>query len=210
MISEKKSKAVSTSDKMNPSFASTSASSTVILDLNDDCLLEVFKHLDLADICTTADVSRRFRHTSQKHFASPKFKNNILYILMHDQEKLLLETRDRRHSSPLDRACVICLNDDFLHRRSLRISKFLRNFEMLINSINISTWKKEIHYKSIKNILDLISLYCSDSLNELHFDGCNLTDEVVICMRHIKNLILWNCEYGKLFGQILSLWSPEL
>lgn len=67
------------SNESDPLSASTSTSNVVILDL-DDCLQEVFKHLDLRDLCTAADVCRRFRQNAQSYFASPEFKDDILRI----------------------------------------------------------------------------------------------------------------------------------
>lgn len=52
---------ISKSDEMDKSSASTSTSNMVISDLNDNCILEVLKRLDFADLCATADVCRQFR-----------------------------------------------------------------------------------------------------------------------------------------------------
>lgn len=47
---------------------------TTILGLNDDCLREVFEHLDPYDLGSIADVCHRFRHAStEDHFAHRKF-----------------------------------------------------------------------------------------------------------------------------------------
>lgn len=53
---------------------------TVISDLNDDCFQEVFKHLNLTDLCAVADFCRRFRQNGQSTFSAPKFKNDVLHI----------------------------------------------------------------------------------------------------------------------------------
>lgn len=48
------------------------APKTVVFDVNDDCLREVFRHLDLFDLCTVADVCLRFRANAQEYFRKHK------------------------------------------------------------------------------------------------------------------------------------------
>lgn len=64
---------------MDTPSAATSTSNAVFSDLNDDCLLKVFKHLNLADLCSVADVSSRSRQNARSHFAS-KIKNDFLIV----------------------------------------------------------------------------------------------------------------------------------
>lgn len=52
----------------------TDVVTTTILDLNDDCLREIFEHLDPYDLVAIVDVCRRFRHAStEDHFVRRKF-----------------------------------------------------------------------------------------------------------------------------------------
>lgn len=184
------------SDKMNPSSASTSTSRTLFSDLNDDCLLEVLKHLDLTDLCAAADVCRRFRQNSQRYFPFPKFKNEVLHIYCSDEHgELYLRARDVYTPE----APRICLMDDLLCQKLLRISKFLRNFGVLVKSIHISGPENDskIDSKYEKNILELVSLYCSGTLNRLDIQRIDLAGENEITLRplvlHLQKLRLHDC-----------------
>lgn len=48
------------------------ADATAILDLNDDCLLQTFKHLGLLSLCDIADVRNRFRENAKECFKYSK------------------------------------------------------------------------------------------------------------------------------------------
>lgn len=56
----------------------TSTHFTVILDMNDKCLVEVFKHLKLADLCAVAEVCRRFKKNATTCFELSEKKDLIL------------------------------------------------------------------------------------------------------------------------------------
>lgn len=49
--------------------------STSLLDLNDDCLFEVFHHLDLVDLASVGDVCSRLKATTQYYFELPTYRN---------------------------------------------------------------------------------------------------------------------------------------
>lgn len=56
------------------------ADATTILKLNDDCLSEVFKHLDLQSLCAVADVCNRFRQNAKvcfEHSETKELKYNF-------------------------------------------------------------------------------------------------------------------------------------
>lgn len=60
--------------------AADRTSKTAILDVNDDCLHEVFRHLDLFDLFIVADVCNRFRANAQGHFRKHKYLDiNSIY-----------------------------------------------------------------------------------------------------------------------------------
>lgn len=73
----KSQKLVQHKKKERASSAATLMSETTIHDLIDDCLLEVFRHLDLVDLVVVADVCSRFRQLAQSHFARSSLKNSI-------------------------------------------------------------------------------------------------------------------------------------
>lgn len=71
---------IAESDMMDISPAQTTISTTVITNLNNDCLLEVFQHLALADLYATEDVCRLFRANARTRLAALKFENNDVRI----------------------------------------------------------------------------------------------------------------------------------
>lgn len=196
--------------RMDPSLASSSSSSssnTVFVDLNDDCLAEVFKHLDLIDLCATSDVARRFRQNSQKHFASPKFKNAVLHVECSNAFSYLLSQNNTLR---------ICLtNDSDSPKNNFRHTlQFLRSFGMLVESVVIRKHGVSGNYKYKMRIFDLISLYCGGTLIELYLFVCDLVGENEITLRplllSLQFLSVFECEYSISFGRRLSNWAPEL
>lgn len=203
-----------------------STSNTIISDMNDDCLLEVFQYLELIDLLAAADVSRRFRQIAQRQFALSEFKNDILEISCSSEyktpqpftyreiflrPKLKTERKVRKY---------ICKNSSF-NCLVLYVSKFLRIFGASVKSIWLFRYlyivednfnSPQHKYKNM--ILDLVSRYCSGTLTELQIYHCDLTGETEVIMRpllaRLQSLTINGCDYSKLFGQMLSLWSPEL
>lgn len=176
---------------MDPSTASTRASTTVISDLNDDCLLETVEHLDLINLCSIANISRRFRHIAQRRFAS---LNKTLVIYCDSGHlslrTLLITTRDnsgREHHliqfvRDLPRYCAyepmfgnrfenprgenfsIRSDGDSLSQKLLNISKFLRIFGMEVKNIYIPSTDPVLLTRHKKSIFDLIGLHCGPQL----------------------------------------------
>lgn len=56
----------------SPVKLSTRSKETTIMDLNDDCLLEILKHLPAAELANVADVSTRLRVNAQQSFIDSK------------------------------------------------------------------------------------------------------------------------------------------
>lgn len=203
------------SEEMDPSTSSTSTSSTAFSDLNDDCLLEVFKHLHLTGLCSAADVCRRFRQNAQHHFASPIFKNDVLHV---SAFKLHLTAPTVSLSTEIRE---ICWQRGRFRQALLQVSKLLRNFGFLVKSIKVCGCsfkpgqpKSKPKSKFEKNIFGLISLYCTGSLTELSVVSCDITVETGNTLRpmflHLHKLSLISCRCSKIFGQTLSFWSPEI
>lgn len=205
----------------------SSTSDTIISDMNDDCLLEVFQYLELIDLLAAADVSSRFRQIAQRQFALPKFKNDFLCIRCSPSNHYL-DSDNLRHEIYLGtkqkddfkKRKVIC-KDCSLDCLVLYVSKFLRIFGASVKSIKLFKYPKieedtfnspEDKYKKI--ILDLVSRYCSGTLTELEIYHCDLTGEIEVIIRpllaRLQKLLINGCEYSKLFGKMLSPWTPEL
>lgn len=196
-----------------------SVSDTIITDLNDDCLLEVFQRLELIDLLGAADVCCRFRQIAQRQFALPKFKNDVLEIDWSFPWAYRLLFLRPRPTRSIDKAREIKIEEKTLNYLVLYVSKLLRIFGASVKSIKLDGMfhakedKLATHiYRRV--ILGLIIRYCSGTLSELELIDCDLTGETEIIMRpllaHLQKLTIKGCEYSKLFGQMLSLWSPGL
>lgn len=194
-----------------------SPSKTTIADLNDDCFLEVFKHLDSSDVCAAADVCRRFRLNAQSHFTSPKFRNVFLSIQCHEyDERLILNPQ---LDGPLDKADIIYTGPQL---KLISISKVLRNFGAFIKSIFfMGLFCREID-STLKNngirekkIFHMIRLHCSGTLMNLTLHRCDITgteteNNLRPVLLHLRKLQLHESKFSNFFARMLSLWTPEL
>lgn len=199
---------------MEPSPASTSSSKTVFSDLNDDCILEVFKHLDMVDWCSAADVSHRFRQNARRHFTLLDFKDDVLCI---DADTIYLWTKTLIKERY---ARAILIENEPPNQKLLLVSKVLRNFEFLVRSVEIfihmlrGPCPSEIQSTYEKHIFELISLHCTSSLVELTLYCCNISIRTENALRplllHLNKLSLRKCIYSRRFAQMLSIWSPEM
>lgn len=175
-------------------FLCTSANATTILELNNDCLLEVFKHLDLLSLCTVADVCNRFRQNAKVCF-------------QHSKKRDLNLTNDFKSDG------------DPMPKFILKSSKILRHFAAYLirlefDSIMARHWKKKHKTICRRKILELVIRYCSRTLTELSFLQIVVEDEMVGEMRplleRLEKLSIRFCIIGQAFLDSLPLWSPEL
>lgn len=164
------------------------------MNLNDDCLLEVFKYLNLQDLCSVADVCGRFRQNARLQFAHSAFTH-----LGFRNDFLQLTEKD--------------------NKRSMQItSRLLWNFGAYTKSIyNVngdgdcdSVCRSKYHIRNF----ELISLHCSESLVELDLFKYNVTDAIAIIMRpvfaRLETLTLRQCRFSDSFLNVLPIWAPEL
>lgn len=75
-------------------------SKTNALELIDDCLQDIFGHLDLLDLCTVADVCTRFRENAKLYFAKKEYKD-INLNRAYDEEGMLGLCKVLRNTGPL-------------------------------------------------------------------------------------------------------------
>lgn len=173
---------------------STNAGS--ILTLNNDCLLEVFKYLDLQEICAVADVCRCFRQNAKVCFKYSK--------------KTCLSVTKYIES-----------NDDSLLQFTLKVSKIIRLFGAFLNEFVDLIYKKRWEYgrlraKCRRRILKQLAQYCSGTLNHLAIfsSEVDIDDEMVLMLRplleRLQKLSLIDCTITETFLHILPFWAPEL
>lgn len=135
-----------------------------ILDLNDDCLREIFEILALSDLCAISDVCTRFRCIAQEHFRHSY------------GEKLELHQINR--------------DSDTDWQNLKRLSQFLRNFGGFITSIDGNRYCP-YHYNNGRfgnRIPELVACYCSETLTELRLRGLGFSSHTFAFARSISKL----------------------
>lgn len=191
--------------KMKSVFAAAATDDTLIMNLNDDCLLEVFGHLSLIDLCSVADVCTRFRRTAQACFAySKKTDLNV-------PEDILNRDGHRQITA---------------NHVLLRTSKVLRNFGVYIatfkelsdsdytgNSRHI-LWPGVSRRNYSYRILEMLAMHCSEDLKKLEFSRLDLTDELPPLLRpmleQLDRLKLCSCTFSDSVSKILPKWCSQL
>lgn len=63
---------------------------TTILDLNEDCLREVFEVMELSDLAAVADVCSRFRSIAQAHFKALRVKH-LVFTELRENDAIIEE-----------------------------------------------------------------------------------------------------------------------
>lgn len=123
-----------------------SPADTSILDLNDDCLREVFGALELLDLCAVAEVCHCFRRVAQETFKASKYRKLKLHTVLRDCE------------DP--------------QQRLQRASRLFFHFGAFIESIDANgSHLYGLHQINDNRIVDLISRHCSGSLTKLKLDN---------------------------------------
>lgn len=169
-------------------------SSTSILDLNEDCLLESFEYLEPWELACVADVCTRFREIAQTHFQSSNSKHKRLNTSIIYREKGMRG-----------------------------VSKVLRNFGAYIVSISTdmkSTLREKypevdltsLYYKvkSVeKKVTKLACRYCdADTLQEFNCSMPKLEDDLDdrLLLRLILQLKRFHLDLTKRFND----YGPSL
>lgn len=164
---------------------------TAILDLNDDCLLEVFQHLKLNDLLSAGDVCHRFRENSQRHFASLKCWAHLIPVY---------GSKENWQSNA----------ERFLHN-----SKLLRLFGASIKSLTLTGIADvPIKFECDGRIINLLKRFPCEKVLALELAGFNLTDELVHTLQPLlsglQTLKLTWMDWCDFFWKMLPTWSPEL
>lgn len=153
---------------------------TYLLDLNDDCLLEIFsvKSLDSMDLCSLAETCLRFQQICRRIF--PKdLKINIR------GDRICVEFRNR-----------VGNNEPLRH-----IETILKNFGTVVQRISFSSLTASTEVRS-NYLLNLIAKYCVGTLRSLTLDDIKISDVLAFKMQPIfKRLELLDIRFGSIdFG----------
>lgn len=168
-------------------MGSTSESTvpTDILDLNDDCLFEVFKYMNALDLCAIADVCSRLRQNAKASFA--------LFI-----------------SKEID-FWEGFYHHDMVKPQMLITFKLQRNFGEFIEKIR----QANVYKMAYQNrALEHLSVHCNTSLVDLELVDFKLTGRIAPKMRpvlkRLKKLTFHQCRFSALFLEMLPRWCREL
>lgn len=160
--------------------------STAMLDLNDDCLMEIFRYLDLVDLYYVTEVCVRFKQCAQSLFPS-KLKTflikrsspQVLHSIIYNYGELVNElTLDEGHyfSVEIERLLESCVNLQKMHLWHIKVSdgEFLERGFAKLKSLDIKM------VQGIKN-KDFVSFLCQNpKLKHLSIeDGIGLTGQIL-------------------------------
>lgn len=167
---------------------------TNILDLNDDCLREIFEYLELEDLCVVKDVCLRFKAISRAHVASKKlfeFENILLWDYSHTYS-MVNQTNE------------------------VNTNEFLRRFGAFIESLTLMS-HNGIRFTTISDqnrILESLNPHCVGTLNKLELWNFYIDAETALLvqplLRGLRQLRLEKCSCFESFVKMLAEWAPEL
>lgn len=130
-------------EKSNVSTQTEFQKKFTFLDLNDDCLLEIYDHLGVNDLCAVSKVCKRLKTTSEFYFPR-KYKK-------------------------LDFAELKDAKDEFVAKKNVKI--VLSRFGKLITSIEVSNELLNRREFGQQDILRYIAKFCASTLYELEMYG---------------------------------------
>lgn len=154
---------------------------TTVLDLNDDCLLHVFQYLYVDELCSVADVCKRFRQNAQMQCVYLKPQMSYLF-----QSTSKQTTRIFRKFGPFIRS--LQLGDVF----SYGCNNEYRICEMVNRYCGERLTELEINAYNITDDVALLLGPILPRLRKLTFDNCRLSEWF------IKMLPKWSPELQEL------------
>lgn len=171
-----------------------------ILDLNDDCLLEVFKYLNLLELNESAAVCKRFRQNARECFARSKKNDLDLFVDIH------------RAGDTLDRVIT-------------KAWSVLRNFGEFITRVKVDNGNRT-DYPYLKAmcspaIIELLVRYChtvnathGKALRDLELFAFDFQDDFAHTMgpliERLHTLTLRCCNIEGMFLSLWPVWATEL
>lgn len=153
------------------------AAATTILDVNDDCLREIFEKLNDSDLITVANVCSNFRWNAQ-HVFSLRYAQKYFCFCIDEAEFLT----QRPHPTQLH-----------------LLYSTLRNFGPLINSLQIELNFGYPDSGISQKIMKLIVQHCSETLNEMRLLAITFNANVIPVLRpllkRLKSLDFFCCHF---------------
>lgn len=144
---------------------------TKIIGVNDDCLVKIFNHLNLNDLCKVAIASEWLRPAAVDVYNNRKFGTKLVVLNKCDDyqftKKVIINTTNK----------VVYFKPFVVHEFGDRIEisglksclQYLRCFGSSISNISIDY--NESNSKRYQHVHDYINEYCMNSLTNISFDA---------------------------------------
>lgn len=138
---------------------SQSESQLSILDLNDDCLMEIFQNLNTLDLCAVKDTCRRFQNLSEYHFKTV-YNRKIFSFRVNDRYKKMVSENEEQ--------------------------KILRHFGTHINKLIINASDFDVN---AERVLDILGQNPVQNLKDFEIENLLLDENALdVCKGLLSNL----------------------
>lgn len=179
----------------------TVTNATTFLDLNDDCLFEVFKHFDVVDLSAVSDVCNRLRRTAHAYFERSKLRNFEFPLVIENP-------RRRRNRVTVD--LVISETCKILRKFGAFIVSFIDTNELSRDKVPGMDDESKKKYRS--KCMEYLVKYCGANLIELSLTSFELPDEETMrpLLKNVQKLELCCCKNADQLLKALPVWCPLL
>lgn len=171
-----------------------------VTDLNDDCLEDIFRHLDITQLTNVANSHPRFVNAARMVY---KVKNSNKTLCIRDSGN------------------TITLTDDANCFEEVRATPtvFLQNFGHLTKSLQLDYYSEDGYYSGdISNehhwreIEDLVFKYCRKTLITLKLKHCSndVMEEIRGEFENVERLTIVNCTFSNRNAIRFSKWFPKI
>lgn len=172
------------------------ASSTTILDLNDECLMKIFDNFDLFELSTVAGVCSRFKLVAEECFRTSTKTSLALSDIEREYDTL---------QQIVGRATRIlrCFGNQIVAFRETHV---------VLSKFNEEPKASREMYRHC--IIELLARYCGESLIDLTLSTIDLTEGIptmlLPLLERLRKLTIEKCSMSKLMLKLLPFVCGEL
>lgn len=170
---------------------------TKITDFPNECLFEIFGHLDIQDLFNVAVANERLRPAAAEVYKS-KARG----------KRISLADIEYAH---FDNTCIQAATEFFKVRGFRTWLLYLRYFGSSINKLNIIYGHHKSNRKWHKYVNQYVNTYCVESLNEIEFLYMSKVtiDQFVKPFTNVHIMCLAHCNFGKHLPRFAK-WFPNV
>lgn len=179
----------------------TVTNATTFLDLNDDCLFEVFKHVNVVDLSAISDVCNRLRRTAHAYFERSKLKN-------FEFPPVFEIPKGRRNRVTVD--LMVSETCKVLRKFGASIVSFIDTNKLSRDKVLEMNDESQKKYRS--KCMEYLVKYCGANLIELSLTSFELPDEVTMrpLLKNVQKLELCCCKNADQLLKALPVRYPQL